>query len=383
MLRLPTVMFVSLLACGRLVEPLPPLPPPLEQPRDDGGLALDAGSDSTSRWQVVAEELDRAVSTREVPGYQFVVRTDAAAPVFSRAGGIFTEDTVIPFDSSIKPVTAAVLLTLVRDGRLRLEDTLGQRLGWTGPEAGVTIEQLMAFSSGFPGNSTCLTPPPQLRNGQLIEPANRASLEQCAATIRAGGLVAAPGTEFHYGANHQLVLALVAERVTGQPWSELFDQRIATPVGLAPGAIRYVNNRVAASAVGTAEAFARVYQALAFDAGFLPAARAPVLVPRALMDQFTTDSIQTRGVRLASSPWEGTGLVVHFGLGVWVECADYTQRDTCVFFGSGGNGTTVWMDPSSGHVGALVLYQGSFTGYRTGHALMTRLLPLVRLAVRR
>ncbi|MDX2011813.1 MAG: serine hydrolase domain-containing protein [Myxococcaceae bacterium] len=370
------------------MESLPPLPEPLDAgaPLDDGGAPVDAGANGDggpSRWQAVTDSLAQAVSAGEVPGYQFVVRTEADQPVYASAGGAFSAQTVIPFDSSIKPITSALVLTLVRDGQLALTDTLGARLGWTGPEAAVTIEQLLAFSSGFPGSSPCLTPPPQLRNGQLVEPANRAPLEQCANTIRSAGLVAPPGTEFHYGANHQLLLAVVAERVTGKSWNALFDERLAMPVGLEPGSVRYVNNRVAASAVGTADAFARLYRALALDGGFLRGQSATILLPRPLMDRFTENVTRDRSIRLADTPWEPTGREVHFGLGVWIECTDWARRDTCVFFGSGGNGTTVWIDPSSGHVGALVLYQGSFTRYRTGYTLMTRLLPLVRAAIQR
>ncbi len=346
----------------------------------------DVGSpDATApdRFSALRARLARAVSEGTVPGLQFVLRDAREAPLLEFAAGAYALDQQLPLDSSIKPVTSLVLHTLVRDGMLRYEDTLGERLGWTGREAAVTVEQLLAFSSGFPGNSTCLTLPPMLTaQGALRVPMDRASLADCATTVRTNGLAGTPGTEFRYGANHQLLLALVAETVTGRPWAELFDQRVRAPLGLGDAQIRYTNNRVAASAVGNARAFAAIYRAMGIDAGLLGARpQVPTFLPPSIADRFFADYIRARSVRIVDSPWQALNREVHFGLGVWILCDDYADPNTCVYLGSGGNGTTAWIDPQSRYAAALVLYQGSFAGYRDGYALMLELLPLLRAAL--
>jgi CubicO group peptidase (beta-lactamase class C family) len=341
-------------------------------------------ADASDPFASVRQRLDEAVRDGSVPGYQLVIRDETDVPLLAIAGGDYALAQLLPLDSSIKPVTSLVVHTLVRDGVLDYDTTMGTALGWTGPEAAVTVAQLLSFSSGFAGSSDCLTPPPRLGpTGALVVPPDRATLADCAAQIRAEGLIATPGSEFHYGASHQLILALVADTVTGQRWNELFAARVLAPLGIAESDLRYTNNRVAASAVGHAGAFATVYRAMALDAGILGAGRTPALLPRAQMDRFFADTNRDGGVAIVDSPWMAIGEEVHFGLGIWIRCERWDDGASCLYFGSGGNGTTVWMDPVSRTVSALVLYQGEYVGYQTGYALMNELVPRIRAALGR
>jgi CubicO group peptidase (beta-lactamase class C family) len=337
--------------------------------------------DSDPAWRLVGDALEAGVRDGELPGYQLVVRGEGGTTWFAQAGGSFTLDTAVPFDSAIKPVTGAVVLTAVRDRAVLLDDTLGSVLGWTGEPGSVRIRDLLTFTSGFLPDASCVPVPPRLVDGELTVPRDRISLVDCARQIRDAGVTSAPGTTFRYGATHQHLAAYVVETATGDSWEAAFDKGIRQPLGLRDEDIRYTNGRVAASAVGRARAMAAVFEALAEDGGLLDNTEAvPSLLPRPLAAGLFADDTRTNDVIVAESPWDVLGEDHHFGQGIWIDCARYDAPETCIWLGSGGNGTTVWIDPQGQYVAALVLYQGEYTGYQDGYAWMKRLTPLIRAA---
>src|SRR5262245_58949158 len=68
----------------------------------------------------------------------------AAAP-----GEGATPDTAFRIGSISKPMTAVVVLRLVADGRLRLDDAVGQHLP-EAPTSGTTIAHLLTHTAGLP-----------------------------------------------------------------------------------------------------------------------------------------------------------------------------------------------------------------------------------------
>lgn len=350
------------------------------EPSDMGGF-VDGGAGDP--WSEVRDALDEAVDSGELLGFSFTIRDGSDGPAFFHAGGAYRLDQALPTDSSIKPMTGLLAMTLVRDGVLGLQDRMGDRLGWTGPEADVTVEQLMSFTSGFDGSAPCLSPPPSILDGRLVEPPSRESLVDCAATIRAAGLVVEPGRAFTYGGSHQALLATAVEAATGQDWNALFEARVMEPLALDAQDLRYVNNRVAGSAVATSAGASKVYEALAMDLEVLP--RRPgsgsLLSPAQARD-FVADRTAFP-VDRSDSPWRLVpGADLHFGLGIWLDCPDHDRApDQCLYVGSGANGSTSWIDVDGGYVASLALFQRSFLGYRDGYDVMKRLVPLIRKAL--
>lgn len=341
----------------------------------------DSGMPSLD-WGPVASSLDAQVADGRLDGFAFAVRTGAAEPLFLYDGGSLSTEDLVPTDSSIKPITGTIILTLVRDGDLALADDMGSLLGWTGPEAAVTVAELMSFTSGFDGNASCLSPPPTLASdGTLLEPGDRTSLAACAEEIRSSGLIDEPGTAFHYGGSHQAVLASVVATVLDErfsDWDTLFDRQIRQPLGLSRDDIRYSNNRVAGSAVATAAGMSRVLEGLAMDLGVLSRSAAPVLPPDLAM-ALVTDRTGP-GVDRSDTPWRVEPEAdPAFGYGIWLDCPDPARSpEGCLLFGSGAHGSTSWIDVDGGYVGSLALYQDGLLGYRAGYAAMHELAPLVR-----
>ncbi len=122
--------------------------------------------------------------------------------------------------SITKTFTAVVVLQLVRDGRLRLDDPVGDVLGDVG-YARRTVASLLAHDGG-------LTAEPA---GAWWEAAPGQSWDDLAAGLT-GEQVFDPGRRFHYSNLGYALLGEVAARVGGAPWWDLVTDRVVGPLGL-------------------------------------------------------------------------------------------------------------------------------------------------------
>lgn len=124
--------------------------------------------------------------------------------------GTATLTTVYESASTSKWVAAAVLLELVDQGTLTLDDDPADYLTfWRAP--GVTLAQLLAFTSGFSQEALCINLP-------------GANFADCVERIyEANEEPALPGTSFDYSSSHlQIAGAMAIEAAGASAWSELF-----------------------------------------------------------------------------------------------------------------------------------------------------------------
>ena len=174
------------------------------------------------------------------PGLAVLVRKNGRT-VFARGYGVRDLKTRTPIDprtrfrlaSVTKQMTAAAIMTLVRDGRLRYEDTLTQALpGFPAYGSGVTIRHLLTHTGGLPDyeqlmenaereKGTIWTPENQIRDDEVL-----ALLEK-----ETRGLFA-PGTSWAYSNSGYVVLGLVAARAAGRPFGDVLRERIFAPLGM-------------------------------------------------------------------------------------------------------------------------------------------------------
>jgi D-alanyl-D-alanine carboxypeptidase len=134
-------------------------------------------------------------------------------------------DTVFQIASLTKPFTAIVMLRLAEEGRLGLDDRARDTLTWL-PEAyaGVTIRQLLNHTSGVPRD---------LRRGNVDE----FGPEEIQSRFLAATPSSAPGTRWEYSNTGYILVALIAEQRSGQPFGELLQRYIFGPLSM--GATRY------------------------------------------------------------------------------------------------------------------------------------------------
>lgn len=310
----------------------------------------------TYDWTPVANLLASQVPST-VEGYVFQLAVDGVT-VFSAAGGNLETDSEVLIASASKALTSIALLTLVRDGLLALDQPvatiLGEAIDWPQDKAAITTRMLLNHTSGMAADEPCL-------DDVLID------LRNCVQTIARLPLRFEPGTRFSYGANSYQVAGLVAEVLTGQRFSDLFDARVAQPLDL--GSVRFVgrNPRLAGGAVSNAGDYLRFSQMV------LPGGRVgeTQFLPEALMDSLRTSQIGDV-LRMELPPganFEG------YALGWWISpqarLGPLSQGPEISV--PGAFGTVPWLDDDRRYTAILLLRDE----VQTGIDLWNSLRPLI------
>jgi CubicO group peptidase (beta-lactamase class C family) len=160
---------------------------------------------------------------------------DAAYGLADRGHGIaMTTDNQLGMASGSKTFTALVVLRLVEEGMLTLSTTARQILGADLPliADGVTIEHLLSHRSGIGDNLD----EDQVDNEdyQLPVSANRlVKTEDFLPILDGYQMKFRPGNRFSYCNGGFVVLALIAERVSGRSYHDLVRELICSPTGMA------------------------------------------------------------------------------------------------------------------------------------------------------
>jgi CubicO group peptidase (beta-lactamase class C family) len=307
-------------------------------PRPDAG--SDAGQDAGDRWAAVRAAVE-ATAADAGTDLTLVVFDATDARRLEVSVGAFTPDTRVAVASASKLVSGLVLFDVVRRGQLALGSTTGGVLGWTGPQAAITLEHLLSFTSGLPPEAPCTVNP-------------FSTLAACAEAISGLTPLAPPGTRFDYGSTHLQVAARMAEVATGQRWAQLFDATLRTPLGLAPEvayftaprqAVGQQNPLIAGGLRASVNEYAPLLQ-LAFHRGVL----GPLVVGTPAL--FEAQAMEPFRVTIGSSPVAALGYDFRYGLTSWLECP--TPADGCQVLSSpGAFGFTPWYDRQAGYVAIL------------------------------
>ena len=133
------------------------------------------------------------------------------------AGRPFGPDTPVDSASLAKPVTAAAVLILAREGKLDLDAPVRRYLPSYPYEPG-TVRQLLAHSAGLPVE-------------QMLDPITGKSNELLLAEMGQRKLppLFPPGTGFVYCNFCYTTLALLIERASGQPYLKFVKERVGLP----------------------------------------------------------------------------------------------------------------------------------------------------------
>ncbi|MGH7528660.1 MAG: serine hydrolase domain-containing protein [Gemmatimonadales bacterium] len=181
------------------------------------------GLDSVDHY--VRAELAR----RQVPGLSIaILRGDSV--VLARGYGYANLEHRVPAaDSTIyqsgslgKQFTAAALVMLAEQGRLRLDDSIRRHLP-EGPDSwrGITIRHLLTHTSGIPDyTDSTLDYRREYTEEQLVRLAARMALQF------------APGERWSYSNTGYLLLGVIIHRVTGAFYGDFLRQHILGPLGM-------------------------------------------------------------------------------------------------------------------------------------------------------
>jgi D-alanyl-D-alanine carboxypeptidase len=152
-------------------------------------------------------------------------RADASRPGAPRPGDHMR------IASISKAFTGAVALHLVQLGRLGLDDTIGQRLPGVMPRAWsmVTVREMLNHTSGLPD----YTQSDGFRIQAMTNPRGYVSPMRIIGWVREEGLRFTPGSRYEYSNTDNIVVGLVAQRVTGRSFGKLLSTILFGPAGLS------------------------------------------------------------------------------------------------------------------------------------------------------
>jgi D-alanyl-D-alanine carboxypeptidase len=149
--------------------------------------------------------------------------------------------------SVTKTFTATSVMMLVEDGRLRLDEPIGELLPPKvtrgllvihghdyGPE--LTLRQLLAHTSGLPDYWT--DPPTVDGDNEFVrdfmaDPNRMWDPADVLAYVRRLTPIAVPGQRYHYGDTGYVLLGLAVERATGKKLHEALRERILSPLDMS------------------------------------------------------------------------------------------------------------------------------------------------------
>lgn len=201
--------------------------------------------------------LDQFVSSGVLPGASVLVLRDGkeafchvCGMMDLDAGSPLQRDTLFRIYSMTKPITAAAIMILVDEGRLRLEDPISNYIpefsdlgvyeeghGAVGPTpVKPTIRQLLTHTAGFSywfyeepvGKLYAQSPGVGPYDRWCFDPAGLDGLARSLARLP---LVGPPGERWHYSMSLD-VAGIVIERVTGNSLGEFMKTKMFDPLGM-------------------------------------------------------------------------------------------------------------------------------------------------------
>lgn len=129
-------------------------------------------------------------------------------------------DTVFKTGAIGMPITAAAIMLLVEDGRMKLDEPVSRYLdGIPAKWSKVTVRHLLDHTSGIPA-----TP-----NGDFRAEYTNAEL---LAIIAGQDINFAPGSRFRFSYANYIVLGMAIQQVTGEHWTTFVGKRLFAPLGM-------------------------------------------------------------------------------------------------------------------------------------------------------
>jgi CubicO group peptidase (beta-lactamase class C family) len=289
-----------------------------------------------------------AILARGAPGVSVLVYRNGDLLYRIDRGRIAPDDR-LPVASASKWMASALVMTVVDEGRLSLDEPIGRRLPeFQGPSGEITLRQLLSYTAG---QGSLLGMSDLLQDSGI-------TLAESAARIAGRPQADPPGAIFRYGGPSLQVAGALVEQATGQRWADLFEARIARPLGMTsttwghplrpdldPATVR--NPNLQGGVYTTAADYGR-FLGMVAGRGVLGGRR--VLSKAAVAEM---ETVHTAGKPIAYRP-PGMSDIEAYDLGSWCEVAG--ADGACVLASSpGAFGVYPWIDRRTGLYGLFFL----------------------------
>ncbi|MDP9018626.1 MAG: beta-lactamase family protein, partial [Candidatus Eremiobacteraeota bacterium] len=174
-----------------------------------------------------------ALTGLHVPGMAIAIVRDGTV-VYRKAFGVTNlatkaavqAQTQFEIGSITKQFTAAAVLQLVAQGKVKLSDPLSKYVPTYRVGRAVTIQQLLNQVSGIPDYTN-------VKHFEVIAPKTTPSFERILAMIAGKPLEFAPGTKWKYSNTNYILLGKVIEVASHQPYSTYLFSHVIRPAGMS------------------------------------------------------------------------------------------------------------------------------------------------------
>ncbi|HJU73987.1 MAG TPA: serine hydrolase domain-containing protein [Gemmatimonadaceae bacterium] len=151
-----------------------------------------------------------------------IVRTEAFGLANRESGDSVRASTIFQLGSVGKQFTAAAIMLLVQDGRIKLDDLVSKHIRPTPASwRDITIRHLLTHTSGL-GNYV----------DAVADLSRDFSASELIELVASQPLLFATGTAYRYSNSGYLLLGLIVEAVSGKPLADYLSERVFTPLGM-------------------------------------------------------------------------------------------------------------------------------------------------------
>jgi serine-type D-Ala-D-Ala carboxypeptidase/endopeptidase len=269
--------------------------------------------------------------------------------IYERSFGKIGVDSVLPIASGSKWLASALLMTFVDNGTISLNDPISKHLRYLyGTKGEITIKQLFSHTSGFAGEIATM------RDMKL-------TMKDAAYRISTERFAYPPGTGFAYGGASMQLGGRIIEIVGKKSFEELFQERIAKPLGMTHttfyGLGKTQNPLLAGGAQSSAREYAHFLQMLVNKG---------VWNGKHILSEFSVADMHLnhaagvpilRRLQSTSANLTLTSEYANYGLGVWRTSPTSLPSDELIEVGSQGRfGFSPWIDVKRNVIGVLATY---------------------------
>jgi len=179
--------------------------------------------------------VDAAVEKLMIPGAMVVLQTPQGD--FSASAGTTGLGTKTPptggthfrIASNTKTMTAALIVLLAKDGKLKFSDPVSAYVPDVPNGEHITVAELLKMRSGLYG----YTGDPELAAAMDADPGKAWTPREVLAIAYRHPPEFAPDASYEYSNTNYALLGVIAEKVGGRPLAQQFQERLFGPVGLA------------------------------------------------------------------------------------------------------------------------------------------------------
>jgi D-alanyl-D-alanine carboxypeptidase len=169
-----------------------------------------------------------------LPGAMVLLRTPQGDFAFgygaTELGGTIPPraDTHFRAGSNTKTMTAAVIVQLVQEGKLRFDDPVSKYVQGVPNGDNITISELLKMRSGLYNYTSA----PELGESLDHDPTRVWTPQELLAIAFKRPTIFAPGKEYDYCNTNYVLLGLIAEKLEGAPLAKIFQDRLFGPLGM-------------------------------------------------------------------------------------------------------------------------------------------------------